>query len=64
MRKVFWLFVFFALYVWLLNSGNDRLVIEQGRAFYQALVSWFDDAEVDFQIKQKNKLKKKSRRWD
>jgi hypothetical protein len=64
MRKLFWMIIFFGAYVWVMTSGNDRFVLEQGKNLYQALVAWFDDAEVDFQVQQKSKSKKKSRRWD
>lgn len=65
MRKLLWMIVLFGAYVWVMTSGNDRMVLDQGKALYNALVAWFDDAEVDFQTKpQKAKAKKKSRRWD
>jgi hypothetical protein len=56
--------LFFGAYVWVMTSGHDQMVLEQGKNIYQALVSWFDDAEIDFQVKEKHKSKKKSRRWD
>jgi hypothetical protein len=55
---------FFCLYVWSITSGHDRMIVEQGKVVFQALVAWFDDAEVDFQLKENKKSKKKSRRWD
>jgi hypothetical protein len=57
---------FFCAYVWLVTSGREQMVIEYGKTVYQALVAWFDDAEVDFQMnpKEKPSPKKKSRRWD
>jgi len=63
MRKLFWIIVFLGGYFWLVTSGHDGFVLNQGKMLYQSLVSWFDDAEVDFQLK-KNTQKKKSRRWD
>lgn len=50
-------------YVWLITSGRDEFVLDQAKVVYQALVSWFDDAQVDFQLKNDTN-KKKSRRWD
>lgn len=64
MRKLLWMFLFIGGYVWLVSSGRDQFVLEQGKRAYQAIVSWFDDAHVDFQLKKKDKNKKKSRRWD
>ncbi len=66
MRKLLWMVVFFCVYVWIITSGREQMVIEHGKTIYQALVAWFDDAEVDFQMKPKKqtKAKKKSRRWD
>jgi hypothetical protein len=63
MRKLLWMIIFIGGYIWLVTSGHDEFVLNQGKMVYQALVSWFDDAQVDFQIK-KDKNKKKSRRWD
>lgn len=76
MRKLFWVIVLFAAYVWVMNSGHEQMVIRQGKYLYKVLISWFDDAEVDFQV-QNNKIqkvpkedkeeqvqRKKTRRWD
>jgi hypothetical protein len=64
MRKLFWMIILFAIYVWVMTSGRDHLLIEQGKSVYQALVAWFDDADVDFQVKKTQKAKKHRRRWD
>lgn len=64
MRRLLWVIFLFGVYVWVMTSGHDRLLIEQGKNLYRALVVWFDDAEVDFQVPQKKKVKKRSRRWD
>ncbi|HSX10601.1 MAG TPA: hypothetical protein VLF94_02655 [Chlamydiales bacterium] len=64
MRKVLWMVLLFAAYVWIMTSGHDRMVLDQGKAFYKALVSWFDDAEIDYQVKKEKKVKKRNRRWD
>lgn len=63
MRKLFWMIFLFGAYIWVLSSGHEEFLFDQGRAIYRALVSWFDGAEVDFQVK-KTHHKKKSRRWD
>jgi hypothetical protein len=49
-----------------MTSGHDRMIIDQGKNLYNALVTWLDDADVDYQVKPKKapKVKKKSRRWD
>lgn len=62
----------FGAYIWILSSGKEEFVLDQGRAIYRAAISWFDGAEVDFQVNKKPKQKqskqkqpkKKSRRWD
>ncbi len=66
MRKIFWMLILFGAYIWSMTSGHDRMIIDQGKNLYTALVSWLDDADVDFQVKPKKtpKVKKKSRRWD
>jgi hypothetical protein len=56
--------ILFAVYVWVMTSGHDRMVLDQGKTIYNALVAWFDDAEVDFQMKKMEKSKKRHRRWD
>ena len=63
MRKIFWTMVFLGGYFWLVTSGHDHFVLNQGKMLYRAVVEWFDDAEVDFQLK-KEKIKKRSRRWN
>jgi hypothetical protein len=56
--------VLFGAYVWVMTSGHERFVFNQIKAVFNGLVAWFDDAEVDFQVKQEKKAKKRSRRWD
>ncbi|MBS0625414.1 MAG: hypothetical protein JSS32_05130 [Verrucomicrobia bacterium] len=63
MRKLFWMIFLFGAYIWIVTSGHEEFIFDQGRAVYRAVVAWFDDADVDFQVK-KVKHKKKSRRWD
>lgn len=66
MRKLLWMIILFAAYVWAMTSGRDQMLIEQGKAVYEALVAWFDDADVDFQVNKSQKVQKKTRhrRWD
>jgi hypothetical protein len=67
MRRLFWMMFLLGAYLWSMSSGHDRMIIEQGKNIYQALVAWFDDAEVDFQVKPQEKPKPKKnryRRWD
>lgn len=64
MRKLLWLVVLFGAYVWIMTSGHEQFVLQQIKSVYQAVVDWFHDAEVDYQTQQKQKLKKRSRRWD
>lgn len=63
MRKLLWMIMLIGGYVWLITSGRDEFVLDQAKVVYKALVSWFDDAQVDFQLKNDTN-KKKSRRWD
>jgi hypothetical protein len=65
MTRLLWMLLLLGAYLWAMTSGHDQLIIEQGKNIYKAIVTWLDDAEVDYQVKQKNtKPKKKSRRWD
>lgn len=65
MRRILWMLLFFGAYLWSMTSGHDRMIIDQGKNVFNALVAWFDEADVDFQVKpSKNKAKKRSRRWD
>ncbi len=67
MRKIFWLGLFFAGYVWMVSTGNEDFVLEKVRALYRLVATWFADADVDFQVRPKkilHKKKERSRRWD
>ncbi len=66
MRRLLWMIFLFGVYVWLMTSGHDRMVIQQGKSLFESVVAWFDDAEIDFQTapQKAKKEKKKSRRWD
>ena len=50
MRKILWMIVLLGVYIWLVTSGNDRIVLETGKSIYQSVVNWFDDAEIDYQL--------------
>jgi hypothetical protein len=67
MKRIFWLFFFLGAYLWTITSGNDQFFLEQGKAIYQRVVNWFDDADVDFQVHSSTTSKpvsrKKERRW-
>ena len=63
MRKLLWTIILLGSYVWLVTSGHEEFVLDSGKAIYKAIVTWFDGASVDFQLK-KEKQKKRSRRWD
>jgi hypothetical protein len=56
--------LFFSAYIWVMTSGHEDLLFQQAKSFYKAIVAWFDDADVDFQVKKETKTKKRSRRWD
>ena len=63
MKRLLWIILLFSAYVWLSTSGKSDLVLEKGKALYQTIVTWLEDAEIDFQVKTE-KEKKRSRRWD
>lgn len=62
MRKLFWMGLLLGGYFWAVTSGNDQFLLQRGKWAYEALVSWFEDADLDFQLK-KDQNKKNSRRW-
>lgn len=65
MRRLLWMILFLCGYLWAMTSGHDQMILDQGKAIYKAVVAWLDDAEIDFQMKQKTKKqKKRPRRWD
>ena len=65
MRKLFWMIFFFCVYIWIVSSGREQFVLDQGKALCGMVASWFAEAEVDFQVKKESKpQKKKLRRWD
>lgn len=64
MRKILWVILLFSAYIWVVTSGNDGFLLDQAKTVYKAFVSWFDDAELDFNLKTHKSAKKRSRRWD
>ena len=67
MRKILWLGLFFGGYVWMVTTGNEQFVLEKVRAMYNLISEWFEDADLDFQVKPKkvlHKKKERSRMWD
>ena len=61
--KLFWLAILVGGYLWILTSGHDQFILQKGKALYQSIAQWIEDADADFQLKN-TKGKKKSRRWD
>lgn len=48
-------------------TGNEQLVLERGRALYKLVADWLEDADLDFQLREHQSMKKKQsrpRRWD
>lgn len=64
MRRLVWMFLFFGAYLWVITSGNDQILLEKGKAVYEAIVTWFDGADIDYQTKKTKQVLKKHRRWD
>lgn len=69
MRKAFWSLALLSAYIWIVTTGNEQWVFDQGKRFYRIISAWFSDAEVDFQIQQQHQSssegkKKRPRRWD
>lgn len=63
MNKLFWMIFLVGAYVWLVTTGREDILIDTGKAVYKAIVTWFEDAEVDLHM-QKDEPKKRSRRWE
>jgi hypothetical protein len=64
MRRLIWAILFLGAYFWLVTSGNDALVLEKGKAVYEAIVAWLDGADIDYQTKRDKDVVKRHRRWD
>lgn len=63
MRRLLWMMLLFGLYVWVMGSGHEQMILQYAKSICKSAIAWFDDAEVNFQV-QKPKVKKRSRRWD
>lgn len=63
MRKLLWTVLLFCAYIWVITSGKDGFLLDQAKTIYKAFVSWFDDADLNFNL-NREPPKKKSRRWD
>lgn len=62
MRKILWTVLFFMAYVYLATTGKDQIFVEKGKAIYEWIANWLDDAELDFHLK-KEPTKKQRRSW-
>ncbi|MDE3045786.1 MAG: hypothetical protein KGJ02_03985 [Verrucomicrobiota bacterium] len=63
MRRLFWMIFLLGTYFWILTSGREQWLVNNGKALYQTAMEWLEDADADFQLKKLHE-KKKSRRWD
>lgn len=68
MRRFLLMIFLLGAYLWAITSGHDQFFMAQGKALYQWVVRWFEDAEVDFQVdkpvKTEKSREKRSRRWN
>lgn len=64
MRKLFWIFVLFGAYVWMVTTGHEQWVFDQGKHISQMITGWFKSADVDFQTDSSVQKNKRSHRWD
>jgi hypothetical protein len=66
MKKTFCAILLLFAYIWVVSTGHEQFVLDQSMRVYQAIVTWFDGAKVDFQVKQKSTPanNKRPRRWD
>ena len=66
MRKIFWTLALLTTYIWVVTGGHEQWIVEKSRKLYHYVASWFNDAEVDFQVQQTSVeiKKKRHRRWD
>lgn len=62
MRRLLWMILLLGGYFWVMTSGNDQALLEKGKWLYETVIAWFDDADVDFQLKP-HKSKKHTRSW-
>lgn len=65
MKKIFWIILLLFTYIWVVSSGHEQVVIDHAKKVYETVITWFDEADVDFQADQKTIVKKKRpRRWE
>ena len=64
MKRIVWMVLFLGAYIWVVSSEHDQVLLEKGKALYEAIVKWFEGADVDYQVKKSKELVKKHRRWD
>ena len=50
MRTLLWMVVLICGYVWVISSGHDEFLFKQVKMVYEAILTWFEDAEIDFQL--------------
>lgn len=62
MRKILWAVLFFAAYVYMTSTHQESYFLEKGKAVYEYISGWFEDAELDFHLKKESDRKAK-RRW-
>lgn len=62
MRKILWAVLFFAAYIYVTTSNQESYFLEKGKAVYEYLSAWFEDAELDFHLKKESE-KNIKRRW-
>ena len=68
-RKVFWIVILVACYIWMVQTEKEAYVVAKAKGLYDSVVHWFDDIEVDCQIPAKEKKtptshkKKAARSW-
>ena len=67
MRRFFWIALLLGGYFWMVTTGNEELVLDRAKFIYTSIARWFEDAELDFQLKPQKKSSPKkqdrSRRW-
>ncbi len=49
MKALFWMILLIGGYVWVVTSGHDEFLLKQVKMVYEAVLTWFEDAEIDFQ---------------
>ena len=49
MRTLLWMIVLIGGYVWVVTSGHEEFILDKGKMLVDAVLNWFEDAEIDFQ---------------